>query len=63
MTKFAAFVNVDSGLLNLLTDNATIVGDETDHHHVGLVLASASKWLEKRDEEVRLKAHRAGGAS
>ena len=66
LAKFTAFVNVDRGLLDLITDNATIVGEEVDRHHVGLALASVIKWIVEQEEtqqRKRKEMQRAGGAA
>lgn len=55
LAKFVAFVNADRQLVDLITDNATIVGDDDDRQHVGLATAQLIRWIDKKNE-VRLRA-------
>lgn len=50
LAKFVAFVNVDRELVDTITNNATIVGDEADRHHVGMALAHIVRHFDEKNE-------------
>ncbi len=64
LARFAAFINADRSLVDLISDNATIVGDERDAHHTGQALGVVIRWLNERDQESQRQAltRRAGAA-
>jgi hypothetical protein len=50
LARFVAFVNVDRGLIDRTTNDATIVGDDEDRHHVSIALAKLIGWIDQQDE-------------
>jgi hypothetical protein len=50
LARFVAFVNVDRGLIDRTTNDATIVGDDEDRHHVSIALTKLIGWVGQQDE-------------
>jgi hypothetical protein len=62
LAKFAALINIDRGMTDVLTDNTAITSEEADRHQTTLALGCVVSWVWERDEEIK-RAALTGGAA